>query len=73
VQVKSNGEPHAQRHRAGRRPNLPNPDHLPPREALRLALLAVREELTAEPVTEKRDREIAASDMLLERLATTIH
>jgi hypothetical protein len=49
---------------------LPNPEH---REALRLALLAVREELTAEPVTEKRDREIAASDMLLERLATTIH
>ena len=49
---------------------LPNVDHLPPREALRLALLAVREELTAEPVTEKRDREIAASDMLLERLAS---
>jgi hypothetical protein len=46
---------------------LPNPDY---REALRLALLAVREELTAEPVTEKRDREIAASDMLLERLAS---
>jgi hypothetical protein len=46
---------------------LPNPDH---REALRLALLAVRAELTAEPVTEKRDREIAASDMLLERLAS---
>jgi hypothetical protein len=53
--------------RSGKRPILPNPDH---REALRLALLAVREELTAEPVTEKRDREIAASDMLLERLAS---
>jgi hypothetical protein len=49
---------------------LPNPDHLPPREALLLALLAVREELTAEPVTEKRAREIAASDMLLERLVS---
>jgi hypothetical protein len=46
---------------------LPNPDHL---KDLRLALLAVREELTAEPVTEKRDREIAACDQLLERLAT---
>jgi hypothetical protein len=46
---------------------LLNPEH---REALRLALLAVREELTAEPLTEKRDREIAACDQLLERLAT---
>jgi hypothetical protein len=50
-------------------PASPNVDHLPPREALRKALLAERAELIAEPLTETRQREIAACDLLLERLA----
>jgi hypothetical protein len=51
---------------------MPNTHHLPPHEALREALLAERAELIAEPLTEERQREIAACDRLLFKLALLV-
>jgi hypothetical protein len=51
---------------------MPNTHHLPPHEALREALLAERAELIAEPLTEERQRAIAACDRLLFKLALLV-
>ena len=46
---------------------LPNGDPWTTKTILEESLLAVRAELTAAPLTEEREREIAACDRILER------
>jgi hypothetical protein len=52
--------------------NLPKADRWTPQKALEEALLAERAELIAEPLTEERQRAIAACDRLLFKLALLV-
>jgi hypothetical protein len=51
---------------------LPKADRWTPQKALEEALLAERAELIAEPLTEERQRAIAACDRLLFKLALRV-